>query len=355
MSALNDIIVNRVKAHGPLTVSDYMIDCLMHPDHGYYQQETVFGADGDFITAPEVSQMFGEVIGLWLVEQWRSLGSPTSFNLVEFGPGRGTLMVDILRSSKNTPKFLRAARIFFVERSDKMRKEQKQNVPHANWLRDVDELYAGPTLVVANEFFDALPIHQFQKHEGEWLERMITIDDHDALKWTLASPSAAVSMIPSTLVYKEQGSIVEICPAALRITSTIAKHLAKNRGAALFIDYGYDRSSVGDTFQAMRGHAFTDPLATPGKADLTAHVNFDLIAIAAATNGMVAHGPIAQGAFLMSLGMGERAMKLVENLDDKGQEQLLSSLKRLTAPDEMGELFRVVALIGAGQRSVPGF
>ena len=355
MNQLHDILARLIKTHGPMTLSDYMRDCLMHPKHGYYQHEEVFGSEGDFITSPEVSQMFGEMIGLWLVDQWRTLGSPTPFNLVEFGPGRGTLMVDILRACKQTPAFLQAARIFFVERSEKLIKEQKKNVPHANWISDVDELYAGPTLIVANEFFDALPIHQFQKHDGAWLERRIGTSDDDKLVWKLGAASGALALMPQQLKFNEQGSIVEICPAALRIAGTIAKHIATNRGAALFIDYGYDKSAVGDTFQAMKDHAYVDPLCEPGKADLTAHVNFDMLATAAAEKGAVAHGPTGQGAFLMSIGMGNRAMELAKDMDAAGQENILTALKRLTSPDEMGDLFRVLALVSAGQKVVPGF
>jgi|FLOH01.1.fsa_nt_gi NADH dehydrogenase [ubiquinone] 1 alpha subcomplex assembly factor 7 len=355
MSPLHDILARLIRAHGPMTVSDFMADCLMHPKHGYYQREKVFGVEGDFTTAPEISQLFGEMIGVWLIDQWQTLGSPCSFNLVELGPGRGTLMLDILRAAKSTPKFLSAAKIFFVERSAQLKAEQKKRVPHANWLKDVDALYPGPTIVIANEFFDALPIHQFQKHDGQWLERLIGLDEDDNLVWKLGAPSGALSLMPTTLKYQGQGSVVEICPAALRISGLIAEHIAKNRGAALLIDYGYDKSAVGNTFQALKDHTYVDPLKEVGKADLTAHVNFDMIANAAAQKGVVAHGPTGQGTFLMSIGLGQRAMKLVENLDAAGQEDLLTSIKRLTAPDQMGELFRVLAMVNAEQKSVVGF
>ena len=355
MTHMKNTIVNLIKMHGPMTLADYMMDCLMHPHHGYYQNEKIFGSDGDFITAPEISQLFGEMIGLWLIDQWRTLGSPSNFNLVECGPGRGTLMVDILRTAKKTPGFLIGAKVFFIEQSKQLRAEQKKRVPHANWLNDVSELYAGPTLVIANEFFDALPIHQFQKHDGAWLERKIGLDSEDNLKWQLGPPSALVSLIPPDIMLQQQGTIIEVCPASYRISGLIAKHIAKYRGSALFIDYGYDTNAAGETFQAMKGHAYVDPLDEVGKTDLTAHVNFDMIARAAAENGVVAHGPVGQGSFLMSLGMGQRVMELAKNTDVAGQENLLACIKRLTSPDEMGELFRVIALVGAGQRTVPGF
>lgn len=355
MNELNDILVRLIRSHGPMTIADFMLDCLMHPKYGYYQTEKVFGADGDFTTSPEISQLFGEIIGLWLIDQWRTLGSPTSFNLVELGPGRGTLMVDILRAAKKTPQFLRGAKIFFVEQSKQMIAEQKKRVPHAHWLSDANELYAGPTLVVANEFFDALPIHQFQKHDGQWMERRIGLDADDNFEWKLGPPSPVLALMPTKLKYQEQGTIVELCPSAFRIAGLIAKHIARHRGAALFIDYGYDKNATGETFQAMKGHAYVDPLCDVGKADLTSHVNFDMIAAAAAQRGVIAHGPVGQGSFLMSLGLGQRAMQLAETLDLAGQENLLASVKRLTSPDEMGELFRVLSIVGAGQKVVPGF
>ena len=355
MSSLYDTLVRRIKTNGPMTVADYMSDCLMHPEYGYYQREKVFGVEGDFTTSPEISQMFGEMIGLWLIDRWKAIGSPPHFNLVECGPGRGTLMADILRTATEQASFLEAASVIFVEKSKQLKAEQKSRVPDAVWIDDISELPEGPLLLVANEFFDALPIHQFQKLDGLWLERRIGLDDGGKLIWTLSAPTAALSLMPEILKNSENGSMVELCPAALSVAGTIADHITKYGGAALIIDYGYDKSATGDTFQAMKDHSYTNPLDSIGTADLTAHVNFDMLTKAVKEKGALVHGPVGQGSFLMSLGMGARAQNLSQNLDIKDQEDILASMVRLTSPDQMGELFRVVALASAEQTSVAGF
>lgn len=354
MSTLLDTLMRRIKISGPITVAEFMNECLMHPKYGYYQREKVFGTKGDFTTSPEISQMFGEMIGLWLVDQWKAIGCPPEFNLVECGPGRGTLMADILHAAANQTAFIKAASVVFVEKSKQLKSEQKKRVADALWIEDINALPDGPTLLVANEFFDALPIHQFQKHDGLWLERKIGIKD-GKLNWSLSAPSAALSIMPESLNASENGSIVELCPTAMSTAGTIAAHIAKYSGAALIIDYGYDKSAVGDTFQAMKDHQYSYPLDNIGTSDLTAHVNFDMIADAARQKGVTIHGPVAQGPFLMSIGMGERAMGLSKDGETKEQEHILSALMRLTSPDQMGELFRVLALTSLEQTKVAGF
>lgn len=351
---LKTILLEQIATSGPITFADYMAQCLMHPEHGYYQKERVFGQDGDFITAPEISQMFGEMLGLWLADRWIKMGKPSPVHLIEFGPGRGTLMADMLRAISPVEGFTDAANIHFIETSRQLRKLQKEQVPNAKWHDSAASLPDGPSLIVANEFFDALPIHQFEKHKGEWLERRVNAEG-ETFTLVLTPPSAKLALIPEKLKNSPEGSILEVCPAALSITGDIASRISDGGGAALIIDYGYRTSAAGDTFQALMGHAFTDPFAEPGKADITAHVAFDQLNQAAKEKGVATFGPAAQGMFLMALGMGARAQQLSNTMDPIGQQRILSELKRLTASEAMGTLFKVLALQHQELPEAPGF
>ncbi len=353
MTPLKQQFLKRIEATGPIPLADYMAECLMHPKHGYYQQQKVFGAKGDFITAPEVSQMFGEVLGLWAASVWQSMGCP-KFSLVELGPGRGTLMADMLRAAKALPGFLEAAQVHFIETSTQLRALQKEKVPHATWHDSMASLPAGPALFIANEFFDALPIHQFEKQKGKWHERAVgAYGDNLGLMLTQAGPKLA--LIPPPIQKAPGGSIAEVCPAGLAVAADIAGHIAEHSGAALFIDYGYATSAPGDTFQALKAHKYVDPFSEPGLADLTAHVAFDQLATAAAGKGARPSAIISQGQFLMTIGLGVRAQALASKTDEAGQQRILSELKRLTAPDEMGTLFKVLALMHPKLPSPAGF
>ena len=354
MTPLKNILARRIEATGPISLADYMAECLMHPKHGYYQRERVFGSDGDFITAPEVSQMFGETIGLWLADRWIVMGRPARVNLVELGPGRGTLMADMLRAAAKVPGFKDAAQVHFIEASEQLRALQAEKVPGATWHDDFSSIPEGPTLVVANEFFDALPIHQYEKQGGKWFERSVGLVG-DRLGFVLTQPGAQFALAPAHLLSAPDGSLLEVCPGAISSSANVASHLAAHGGAALFIDYGYAISAPGDTFQALKAHAFTDPFAEPGKADLTAHVAFDRIAEASESAGAKATPAAEQGAFLMTIGLGVRAQALAETASSKGQERILSELKRLTAPDEMGTLFKVLAVQSSALPKPPGF
>lgn len=354
MTALRNLLARRIAASGPISLADYMAECLMHPVHGYYQKERVFGKDGDFITAPEVSQMFGEMLGLWVADRWTAMGSPSQFHLVELGPGRGTLMADMLRAASKVPGFEEAVQIHFIESSQQLRALQREKVPNASWHDDLSSLPQGPAIFVANEFFDALPIHQFEKKDGLWFERCVGADD-DRLAFTLTQPGAQFGLTPEKHKAAPNGSILEVCPAALTYCANIAEHIEANGGAALIIDYGYAKSAPGDTFQALKGHQYCDPFAAPGSTDLTAHVAFDHLA-EAASGFSVEISPIAeQGQFLMALGLGMRAQQLAAETDEAGQTRILSELKRLTAPDEMGSLFKILALQHENMSSLPGF
>lgn len=351
---LKNILLQRIKTTGPITLADYMAECLMHPAHGYYQQEHVFGTEGDFITAPEISQMFGEMLGLWLADRWYKMDKPDELQLIELGPGRGTLMADILRATEPVAGFHAALTVHFIETSEQLRTIQREKLPTAQWHSDLSSVPEGPSLIVANEFFDALPIHQFEKHDGKWCERRLHADAH-ALKPVLTAAGPMFGLSEAALHASPEGSILEVCPSGLSTAGNIAERLFAHGGAAIIIDYGYRKSAIGDTFQALKAHKYCDPLATPGTADLTAHVNFEQLAKAAKSKGAASYGCAAQGPFLMALGLGERAQQLAAGTDNEGQSRILSELKRLTDPDEMGTLFKVLALQDPNLAPPPGF
>lgn len=351
---LKDILIKRIKATGPITLADYMAECLMHPEHGYYSQQKVFGVEGDFITAPEVSQMFGEMLGLWLADRWYKMGKPDEVLLIELGPGRGTLMQDILRATAAVPNFHSALTVHLIEASAQLRALQAEKVPNAHWHDDLSTVPDGPTLLVANEFFDALPIHQFEKQDDRWCERRVHTADNE-LKMVLTAAGPKFALTNPALHDGPDGSILEVCPAGLSVAGSIAERLFAGGGAAIIIDYGYRKSVAGDSFQALKNHKFCDPLAEPGEADLTAHVAFDQIATAAKSKGASSFGVSAQGPFLMALGIGERAQQLAASTDQQGQERVLSELTRLTSGEEMGTLFKVLALQDPNLPAPPGF
>ena len=354
MTALKEHLIKRIQATGPISLATYMAECLMHPEHGYYQKEKVFGAEGDFTTAPEVSQMFGEMVGLWLADRWIKMGKPQSFNLVEPGPGRGTLMADILRATSPVEDFQDALGVHFIEASKQLRALQAEKVPLATWHDNFSSIPAAPTLIVANEFFDALPIHQYEKRNEKWSERLVGTDGSE-LGFMLGPCGGQFALVDDALKESPEGSILETCPAALSIIGDMANHLNMHGGAALIIDYGYRRATSGDSFQAMKNHAYVDAFIEPGTADLTAHVNFEALKKAAQEKGLKGFGPTTQGLFLMAIGLGARAQVLAGSGDDAQQQKILTDLKRLTAPEEMGTLFKVLALQPHELAPPPGF
>ena len=353
-----DKIVRRIRAEGPLTVAAYMAMALHDPEGGYYARRGPIGAEGDFTTAPEISQIFGELIGLWCAELWGRIGRPDPVVLAELGPGRGVLMSDLLRAAGTVPEFRRALRVFLVEASPVLRAEQERRLRQAQpaWVSRVEELPDGPMLIVANEFLDALPIRQFVRGVGGWSERMVTVDREDRLVFVDGPKSPAASLlVPDRLRQSSPGTIVEICPAALALAGALGSRLSRQPGAALFIDYGYFPTMPGSTLRALHRHRPVSALAAPGTADLSAHVDFAGFAEGARTAGAEIHGPITQGRFLTALGAGLRLAALSARATPAQRGSLESGVRRLLDPAEMGDLFKVVALVSPGLAAPAGF
>jgi SAM-dependent MidA family methyltransferase len=350
----------RIARDGPMTVAEFMALCLYDPEHGYYNQRLPFGAAGDFVTAPEISQMFGEMVAVWAVEAWLAMGTPNPVALIECGPGRGTMMADILRATRLHAAFRKALRVHLVETSPGLQKRQRETLGGVadltlNWHAGLDEVPAVPSIIVANEFFDALPIRQAERRPAGWHERMVTVDIGGALTVTLAPDvlSDPELLLPPA-VTAPVGGIFERRP---RDTATAIARRAAAGGAALIIDYGHVKSSTGDTFQAVRSHRYADPLASPGLADLTAHVDFEALGRAAQETGARVHGPVEQGTWLKRMGIEVRAAMLQANASDTKSVDFAGDLRRLTGtgPGQMGALFKVIAFSGPEIRQLPGF
>lgn len=353
MTDLAKLMIERITDTGPITLAEYMGECLLHPKFGYYSTRDPFGADGDFTTAPEISQMFGELLGLCLAQTWLEQGAQDNFVLAELGPGRGTLMADVLRATKGVDGFHAAAQITLVEASAALQKIQADTLRDYNvtWVGNVDELPDAPLYLLANEFFDALPIHQYILDEDGWRERLIGVADGG-----LAFGASAAADLPPLAHRRKDcraGDLVEVCGGATAIATEIAAKIAARGGAAIIIDYG-DWRSLGDTLQALRNHKFDTPLAHPGQADITAHVDFEALAVAA-----VSHTPVSkmipQGELLQRLGIDQRAEALAQGLQGADLESHLSAHRRLIDATEMGTLFKAIAFYPNGTTPPPGF
>jgi SAM-dependent MidA family methyltransferase len=351
MTELADVLARRIAATGPISIADYMTDCLLHPDHGYYTTRDPFGTSGDFITAPEISQMFGELIGLCLAQTWLDQGAPSRITLAELGPGRGTLMADLLRATKAVPGFHQSAHIHLVEASPALRNIQKNRLSgvEATWHDTTADLPDAPLFLVANEFFDALPIRQFVRDTKGWRERQVGLQD-GRLCFGL-SAATPLRMLAHRLEDTQPGDLVEHCAQAAPIIAELSRRIAANGGAALIIDYG-DWRSLGDTLQAVAQHKTTDPLDAPGMADLTAHVDFEGLAKAATE---VSYSRLTtQGVFLERLGITQRAQALASKLGGSARVTHIAAHRRLTHPEEMGSLFKVLGLSPKDARPPPG-
>ncbi|MCW8914874.1 MAG: SAM-dependent methyltransferase [Magnetovibrio sp.] len=354
MNALFDIIKAEIEADGPITVARYMELALAHPEHGYYQKQDPFGEDGDFVTAPEISQMFGEILGLWMAVVWQGMGEPDPLNLVELGPGRGTLMADALRAAHALEDFDDAVRMWMIETSPALREKQKEMLKPAMlmpaWRDSFEEVGPGPLIVIANEFFDALPIQQIARADDGWRERLIGMNDEgDKFEYTLSEDLADSSVVPEELRNSTPpGSIFEYQPASQAIMRQISERVVKEGGVALFIDYGHIEHGIGETLQAVKDHKFTDVLKNPGDVDLTAHVDFLQLTKVAEEAGATVLGPVPQGAFLERLGLGQRANALMMNGNEDQVAEIDAAYKRLTDAEEMGTLFKVIAIVPPG-------
>ena len=352
MTPLGRLVAARIAAEGPMRLDEYIALCLGHPEHGYYTTRDPFGAGGDFTTAPEISQMFGELVGAWAAEVWSKMGRPDPVVLAELGPGRGTLMRDALRAVARLPGFAAAARLWLVETSLSLRALQAEALAtHApRWAARVEELPEEPLILVANEFFDALPIRQFQRADALWRERRVTrAGDGLGFVW---DPASADADLDARFPLAPDGALVEVNRGGEAIAAELGARLARRGGTALIIDYG-SWDGMGDTLQALRGHRPADPLAAPGEADLTAHVRFR--ALAEAARGARAHGPLGQGVFLERLGITARAWALARGRTGAVLDAVVTAHRRLTHPEEMGNLFQVLALVPENAPTPPGF
>lgn len=352
MTRLAEKLKARIETDGPLSVAQYMSACLGDAEAGYYITREPFGAAGDFITAPEISQMFGELVGAACLSAWQALGCPSDFQLAELGPGRGTLMADLLRVAALRPAFIKGAHLNLVETSPRLRQIQSRTMaksPLPPAFRDrIQDVPEGPLILVANEFFDALPIHQFVRTPEGWQERRIGLTDTGALTFGIGAARLSGDAVPAHLASAPEGSIFETQPAANAIAEEIGRRIAGHGGVALFIDYGYLKTAAGDTLQALYKHAYDDVLAHPGEADLTAHVNFEALAAAAVRGGATALPPLTQGDFLLRSGLLERAGALGAGKSHAEQEAIRDAAERLAAPGQMGELFKVLAVTSQG-------
>lgn len=342
---LLDIIQQHIRSHGPMTIADYMNLCLGHPDYGYYMTRDPLGLRGDFTTAPEVSQMFGELIGAWVLQCWHDLGEPARFHLIEQGPGRGTLMADILRVTARKDAFMQAANIHLVEISPVLMETQQKTLSpyNINWQQSFTDIELdAPLILIGNEFLDALPVHQFIWHENHWHERCIGLDTKENLTFLETAPSYDPRMLA---LEKPPGTndILELCPTAAALIEDVARKVLEHGGAALYIDYGYASSEYGDTLQALYRHEYFDVLSKPGEADITAHVDFERLMKTAKQKNAKVFGPTPQGDFLRALGIELRARQLMHHNPAKA-EDIGKAFHRLIDDSEMGHLFKAMAI-----------
>jgi NADH dehydrogenase [ubiquinone] 1 alpha subcomplex assembly factor 7 len=348
-SPLEADIRRLINSTGPMPVWRYMDLCLSHPEHGYYLAHDPLGREGDFITAPEVSQMFGELLGLWAASVWKAMGSPDTVHLIEIGPGRGTLMMDALRAIRILPPFYQACQVHLVEINAALREKQRAALAGAHsveWHDSIDDVPEGPSIIFANEYFDVLPVHQMVRKDTGWHERVIAVDGAGQLAFTVAvEPTPHFDLLVPPLVRAAPlGAVFEWRPNTEIMK--LARRVCEFDGAALIVDYGHTRSDAGDTFQAIARHQFADPLKNPGQSDVTAHVDFQALAQAAEDVGGRIHGPVEQGAFLRRLGIETRALTLMAKATPQASEDIASGLRRLTdsGDDGMGSLFKVLGV-----------
>lgn len=360
MTELERHLVQLIRAQGPISIAEFMRLAISGRPESYYLAATPFGAEGDFITAPEISQVFGELVGLWCVDLWQQLGSPPSLTLVELGPGRGTLMKDALRAARVSGAFLEAASVAFVEVSPVLRAVQRETLRDARvspaWFGRFEDVPAnGPMIVIANEFFDALPVRQFVKGPRAWSERCVGLGANEQLVFGASPEAIDARLIPAPLRDAPPGTIVEISPARRAVAAAIAERVAAASGAILAVDYGYEGPLPGDTLQAVRKHAAAPVLTDVGRADLTAHVDFTALAHGFGEGGARVAGPVTQGAFLSALGVQQRTRALTRAASGEQARLIESGTRRLTDAEAMGSLFKVIAAVAPPTLNPAGF
>jgi len=354
-------IRRRIALAGPMPVRQFMTLCLTHPEHGYYMTRDPFGRAGDFVTAPEVSQIFGELIGLWAATVWQAMGEPENVRLVELGPGRGTMMLDALRAAQVVPRFRTALVVHMIEMSAALRQRQEETLRGLNvpmlWHSSFDQVPEGPVIVLANEFFDALPVHQAVKQINGWYERMVGIDGQDNFTFTIADEPIPLfeQLLPQHVRNAPLGAVFEWRPDNMALE--LGRRVMRQGGAALVIDYGHIESAPGETLQAVGRHGFADPLGAPGTVDLTAHVDFQALALAAEGMGVRTHGPLDQAEFLRRMGIDRRAAALKARASPEKSADIDVAVARLTGQGRtgMGKLFKVIAFADPKLDALPGF
>jgi len=357
MSPLAKSLEEIILRDGPISVEEWMSICLSHPEHGYYTTGQPFGKQGDFTTAPEISQMFGELLGLWAAVVWQQMGAPDKVQLIELGPGRGTLMSDALRAGEGVPGFINAISVDMVETSPILMALQKQTLTDAGvksqWHQTIEDVPSGPSIIIGNEFLDALPIRQWVKDGDHWKERCVNVID-DRFEFTLGD-QVDLSDIPEVFRQTSDGDILETSSITTDIIQKISARLCQFGGVAVFIDYGHSATGLGETLQAVKNHGYAEPLLDPGQQDLTAHVDFAAVARAAKEIGARPWGPITQGDLLERLGISARATSLLASATKEQAIELASARQRLTAPDGMGRLFKAIAISHPDAPAPPAF
>jgi NADH dehydrogenase [ubiquinone] 1 alpha subcomplex assembly factor 7 len=357
---LAERLKKRIARDGPISVSDYMEACLADAHAGYYRTRQPIGLKGDFITAPEISQIFGELLGLWAVAVWQAMGEPSRVTVAELGPGRGTLMADAVRAWRSVPKFLESVTIALVETGPSLRETQRATLrgspASVRWHNSIEGVPQGPLIVIANEFIDALPVRQFMRQGSVWRERCVSVGGNGNLGFALGD-AIEDRDLPEALrgLGAPDGAIFETRPALAPLLTALAARAVKAPLAALFIDYGHEQSGLGDTLQAVHRHKYADPLAAPGETDLTAHVDFAEMKRSAKALGLEAYGPMPQGEFLLKLGLEARRDRLLREARPDQREAIVSGAARLASPSAMGVLFKVLALTSSGLASPPPF
>jgi SAM-dependent MidA family methyltransferase len=354
------VLSERTVRDGPISVHDYMAACLADRGAGYYLTRQPIGKDGDFVTAPEISQMFGELIGVWIAAIWQGMDEPRAVTVAELGPGLGTLMADALRTWRSVPQLLDSISIALIETSPVLRTTQREALrcspaPLA-WYESLEDVRQGPLIVVANEFIDALPVRQFVRERNAWHERCVTLGDKGAFAFCAGAP-VEDDALPASLAQLDiaEGAVVETRPAAISLLSSLAARAEASPVAVLIADYGHRHTGAGDTLQAVHRHRFADPLAVPGEADLTAQVDFAALKDIATGFGLAAYGPMPQGEFLLRLGLAARCDSLARHATDAQRAAVVAGAARLADPRQMGLLFKMLVLQSSGLAPPPPF